>query len=211
MQKSDERWETFKRLAPYFNRVVSAKFIQDTAEQLPGVIRLHNLIEGIYKPKDSPYALAIASMLKNPYADRIEFNPDRSWYFYYSAKVGSLESAVNIALLNCMRDGEPVLVLKQLSDKTHAQGARYKILGLGLVEAFDPASRLFKMREVTIEAFQRHIDPSQILSDDLIETALQLEALQKTEPYTRFRSRSATLPLERWCWIVMATLVPYRS
>jgi predicted restriction endonuclease len=183
MKTASSHWDVFRKIAPYFGRVVPARFIQRTEEAIPGVQRVHNLIEGIYKPADSTHALAIASMLKNPYADRIEYNPDRTWYFYYSPKIGSLDSAVNRSVFNCMRDGEPVLVLKQLSDKTHAKGARYRILGLGTVDDFDVANKLFKIGEVTIEAFQKSIDPNQTLSDDLIDTALQLEALEAWSPF----------------------------
>lgn len=174
----DRRWDVFSKLAPYFGRVVPARFIQKTAEAVPGITRIHNLIEGIYKPADSLHALTIASMLKNPYADRLEFDQDRSWFFYYSPKAGPLESKVNLSLFNCMRDAEPVLVIKQLSNKTHADGTRYKILGLGLIESFDDQNRLFRIREVTIDEFQQKIAPGQILNDDLIETALQLESLE---------------------------------
>jgi hypothetical protein len=177
------RWDIFKLLAPYFGRALPARFIQKTDEVIPGVRRVHNLIEGIYKPADSTYALTIASMLKNPYADRHEFNKDRSWFFYYSPKAGSLDSAVNLSLFNCMRNAEPILVIKQLSDKTHKQGTRYKILGLGLIESYDDQERLFKVHEVTIDAFQQRIDPEQVLSDDLIETALQLETLEAWSPF----------------------------
>ena len=174
----ERRWKTFRMLAPYFGKVVSARFIQKTAEVHPELTRIHNLIEGIYKPKDAHYGFAIASMLKNPYADRISFNPDRSWYFFYSPKAGALDSAVNQSLFNCLRDKEPVLVLKQLTDKTARQGTTYKMLGLGVIEEFDQGERLFRIREVTIEQFYQRIDPeSETLSDDLIETALRLETL----------------------------------
>ena len=179
----DSHWDVFRQIAPYFGRIVSARFIQHTHDSVSGVERIHNLIEGIYKPKDASHAQSIASMLKNPYADRIEYNTDRTWFFYYSPKSGPLDSAVNQSLFNCMKDSEPVLVIKQLSDKTHDLGTRYKILGLGLIEEFDPANRLFKIRGVTIDAFQKHIDPAETLSDDLIETALQLEALEAWSPF----------------------------
>lgn len=179
----EQRWKTFRLLAPYFGRIVTARFIQKTAEVIEGLTRIHNLIEGIYKPKDAHYALSIASMLKNPYADRVAFRQDRSWYFFYSPKAGKLDSAVNQSLFHCLQDREPVLVLKQLSDKTHRQGATYQLLGLGSLEAFDHAERLFQIREVTIEQFQDRVDPSAILSDDLIETALQLEALEDWSPF----------------------------
>ncbi len=180
---TNNRCAIFKDLVPYFGRVVPAKFIQRTSESIPEIARIHNLIEGIYKPAESEYALTIASMLVNPYADRIEFNSDRSWYFFYSPKAGSLDSAVNRSLFKCMDDNEPLLVIKQLSDKTHVKGTRYKILGLGLIDEFDQTARLFKIREVTMEAFQQRVDPSQILKDEWIETALQLEALEAWTPF----------------------------
>ena len=183
MSSTDARWKIFSQLAPYFGRVVPAKFIQRTSESISGLERIHNLIEGIYKPADATHALTIASMLKNPYADRMEYDDDRTWSFYYSPKSGSLDSAVNQSLFNCMSDGEPVMVIKQVSNKTHSKGTRYKILGLGLVESYDPAQRLFKIREVTIDAFQQRVAPEQMLSDDLIETALQLEALEAWSPF----------------------------
>lgn len=180
----EKRWRMFRLLAPHFGKVVPAKFIQKTAEVFPELTRIHNLIEGIYKPKDAHYSFAIASMLKNPYADRISFNPDRSWYFYYSPKAGALDAAVNQSLFNCLMDKEPVLVLKQLTDKAARQGTTYKMLGLGLIEEFDQAERLFKIREVTIEHFQHRVDPrTEVLSDDLIVTALQLETLARWAPF----------------------------
>ena len=180
----EERWKAFRILAPYFGKVVSARFIQKTEEQIKGLTRIHNLIEGIYKPKDASYAFAIASMLKNPYADRIAYNLDRSWFFSYSPKAGALDSAVNKSLFNCEADTEPVLVLKQLTDKTSKRETTYKILGLGIIESFDVTERLFRIRELTIEQFQSRIDPdAETLSDDLIETALQLEALEQWSPF----------------------------
>lgn len=183
MSDLGERWEIFRKLAPYFGRVVSAKFVQKTNEFVPGVTRIHSLIQGIYKPADSEYAFAIASMLKNPYADRLEYSQDRSWYFYYSPKAGPLDGSANLAMFNCKRDQEPLLVVKQLTDKTSSKGTQYRVLGLGLIEDFDQSDRLFKIREVTIDAFQKRLDPSTILSDDLVETALQLEALEAWSPF----------------------------
>lgn len=180
---TEQRITIFKQLSPYFGRIVPAKFIQKTAESIQGVDRIHNLAQGIYKPKDSQYALTIASMLVNPYADRLEFNPDRSWHFAYSPKSGSLDSAENLSLFACARDSEPMIVIQQVSDRTSAKGARYRILGLGIITAFDDAERVFRISEVTIDDFQKRLDPTQILQDDLIETALQLEALEEWAPY----------------------------
>jgi hypothetical protein len=122
-------------------------------------------------------------MIKNPYADRIEYQSDRTWSFFYSPKAGSLDSAVNKSLFNCMRDGEPVLVIKQLSDKTHPNGTRYKILGLGRIDSFEPSDRLFKICELTIDEYQSRVGPELPLADELIETALRLEALEAWSPF----------------------------
>jgi len=178
-----DRWDVFNRIAPYFGRTVPARFIQKTSEDIPEIPRIHNLIEGIYKPADDGHALAIASMLKNPYADRIEYQPDRRWSFYYSPKEGPLDSAVNASLFNCMRDGEPVLVIKQVSDKTHPDGTRYKILGLGQIDSYEPTDRLFKISELTIDEYQHRVAPEIPLADELIETALRLEALEAWSPF----------------------------
>ncbi|NDV62894.1 hypothetical protein G0Q06_10565 [Puniceicoccales bacterium CK1056] len=160
-----------------------ASFIQKTGEALPGLDRLHNLIEGIYKPAGGDYALSIASMLKNPYADRVEYNPDRSWYFDYSPKAGSLKSAVNASLFNCLGDKEPVLVLKQLSDKTGPNGTRYRLLGLGLLEGYDEQVRLFRIRGMRIEEIYEYLGEGMVMEDDLIDTAIQLEALEAWNPF----------------------------
>jgi hypothetical protein len=59
-----KRRQMFELLAPRFGRIVPASFVQNP--QLPGVDRVHHLIEGIYKPAWSNYPLSIASMLKSP-------------------------------------------------------------------------------------------------------------------------------------------------
>lgn len=177
------RWQAFRNLASQFGKIVPARFIQRTSETTPDIPRIHNLIEGIFKPKDSEYAFSIASMLKNPYADRLEYKDDRSWYFHYSPKAGALDAAVNRSLFNCLRDEEPVIVVKQITDKHAPQGTTYKILGLGLIEDFDAQNRLFRIREMTIEGIQSRLDPDEVLSDDLVETALQLEALESWSPF----------------------------
>lgn len=56
-----------------------------------------------------------------------------------------------------MRDKEPVLVLEQLSDKTGPDGTRYRIRGLGLIEAFDNGSRLFRIRGMLIEEIHEYL------------------------------------------------------
>jgi PDZ domain len=72
-----ERRRIFRTLVPYFGTVQPASFFRDTSAVVKGVKRIHPLIEGIYKPAGSIYALSIASMLKSRYGDRLFHNPDR--------------------------------------------------------------------------------------------------------------------------------------
>lgn len=65
------RREVFRVAVPYFGRVLPASFFQKTSSILPGIERIHHLIEGIYKPAWSIYPLSMASMLKSPYSDEV--------------------------------------------------------------------------------------------------------------------------------------------
>jgi hypothetical protein len=75
-----ERLRIFRTLLPYFGTVQPSAFFQQTASIIPGVDRVHHLIEGIYKPAWSSYPLSISSMLKSQYNDQVFFNPDRTWW-----------------------------------------------------------------------------------------------------------------------------------
>jgi hypothetical protein len=176
-----ERLRIFRDLAPHFGKVLPTAFLQKTSEVIPVVERVHNLIEGIYKPKWSAYALSIASMLKSPYGDEVHFNRDRTWWIRYSPKSGGMELAVNVGLLRCMCDRQPLLVLRQLSDKNDRAGARYRFLGLGLVEAFDAKADLFRIRGLEWNEVMPLLGLG--LADELIETALRLESLEKWAPF----------------------------
>jgi hypothetical protein len=126
-----ERRRIFRDLVPYFGTVQPASFFRDTSDVVNDVNRIHPLIEGIYKPAGSIYPLSIASMLKSRYGDQLFHNPDRTWWMEYSPKAGGMNLAVNAGLVRSMTDREPVLVLRQESDKTSRAGARYLLLGLG--------------------------------------------------------------------------------
>src|SRR6266705_2385197 len=129
-----ERTRIFRALLPYFGTVEPSAFFQKTAAVVPGVERIHHLIEGVYKPAWSIYPLSISSMLKSRYNDQVFYNPDRTWWMHYSPKAGTMDLAANAALTRCMTDKQPVLVLRQVSDKTSAEGSRHRLLGLGFVE-----------------------------------------------------------------------------
>ena len=177
----EKRMDAFRRLASYFGKVLPAAFFQKTGATVPGVERVHNLIEGIYKPAWSIYPLSIASMLKSPYGDQVFFNPDRTWWIHYSPKAGGLSLAVNAALVRCMTDRQPLLVLRQVSDKSQRERARHRLLGLGFVESFDARTDLFRIRGLEWSEVAEFLGLG--LSDDLVETALRLESLEEWIPF----------------------------
>lgn len=132
-----ERLRIFRAAAPYFGKVLPAAFFQNSQESLPGVARLHNLASGIFKPKDSIYALCITSMLSSPY-NQVYHNPDRTWWMHYSPKSGGMEQAANVALIRCMSDRQPILVARQVSDKFHRDGSRSFFSGSVLLSTLTP-------------------------------------------------------------------------
>jgi HNH endonuclease len=176
-----ERTRIFRALLPYFGTVQPSAFFQRTAERIPGVERIHHFIEGIYKPGNSNYALSISSMLKSPYSDQVFYNPDRTWWMQYSSKAGAMDHAMNASLVRCMTDGQPVLVLRQVLHKTSREGSHHRLLGLGAVEKFDPATNLFRIRGLEWGEIGTFLGIG--LSDDLLETALRLESLEQWTPF----------------------------
>jgi hypothetical protein len=176
-----ERKRIFRALVPYFGTVQPSAFFQKSTDVVPSVERIHHFIEGIYKPANSAYTLSISSMLKSPYSDQVFFNPDRTWWMQYSSKAGAMDHAMNASLVRCMTDGQPVLVLRQVSDKTSREGSRHRLLGLGAVENFDLATNLFRIRGLEWGEIGALLGIG--LSDDLLETALRLESLEQWTPF----------------------------
>ncbi len=91
--------------------------------------------KGIYKPKNSKYALSIRHAPKTQYKDdEPVFNPDGSWsYNYHQEEDPSKlpkELYTNQGLLACMEDQVPVGVAIKINEKPNV---RYKILGLATV------------------------------------------------------------------------------
>lgn len=127
------------------------------------------------------YALCITSMLSSPYHDQVFHNPDRTWWMHYSPKSGGMEQAANVALIRCMADRQPVLVAKQVSDKYHRDGSRYRLLGLGVVEHFDAKTDLLRIRGLEWAEVSATLGLG--LTDELVETALRLESLEAWAPF----------------------------
>lgn len=96
--------------------------------------------KGIYKPRDSEYALWIRQTVRGIYPDKKpDYLPDGSWYYRYTpeAKNGEtdLSLSTNKALMRAIEDKMPVGVFIQReipgSERT------YEVLGLAFVEEFD--------------------------------------------------------------------------
>jgi hypothetical protein len=179
--EKQSRWATFRALLPYYGKIVPAKFIQRTSAFIPGITRIHNLIEGIYKPSGSEYALSIASMKVNPYADKLTYLPDGRWYIRYSAKAGGKDLAVNQGLFRCMQDREPVIVLSQLSDKTGRQGTQYRLMGLGLIDHYDPGQDVFSVQHVDFATLEQVSSGEK--EETIIASALRSSIMEDFIPF----------------------------
>lgn len=94
--------------------------------------------KGIYKPAWSQYALSVRESLSRPYPDEEPAPGDGGgWsYRYYQenldpdARDGEY---TNDALLACMRDGVPVGVLRQVSERPRS---RYLVLGVARIRGW---------------------------------------------------------------------------
>jgi hypothetical protein len=185
--ESELRRAIFRRALPLFGRIASPSRLREkdpnTGQQL------HPLIEGIYKPRWSRHAVSITSTLTSPYSDQINYLPDRSWWIYYSPKAGDLAISSNRALFQCMEDAEPILVFRQETAKTSRTGSSYRILGLGLITEFDQQKHLFKIRGLHFEEIETYLAGSRIpaerIPDELLETALRLESLERWAPFVQ--------------------------
>lgn len=181
--ESATRRSAYRKLVPVLGKILPASIIRGTAEGSGQAGRIHPLIEGIYKPAASNYAFSIASMLKSPYADKTFHNPDGSWWMWYAPKDGTLDIAANASLVRCMQDHEPVLALKQISDKTSRDGARHRLFGLGFIETFDPAKPAFRIRGLTSDELETYLGTT--LDSDVLESAIRMKPLEEWEPFVR--------------------------
>jgi HNH endonuclease len=166
----------YRRTTPLFGTVQPAALLKD-AERFGHI--LHHFAEGIFKPQWATHALSISSMLSSPYTDQIDYLSDRSWTMAYSPKAGGLDVAANRALIACMDDQQPLLVFRQRSAKKSRTGSYYLIAGLGMVERFEVAEQVFRIRGLHAEEVSRYLSGNDELADDLLETALRLESLEE--------------------------------
>jgi len=176
----EQRTKAILELAKFTGVDVSADFLKNTSEHFAqaGIPRIHSLIEGIYKPAGEQYAFSVLSqsaILKGQeiYPDEVIFQADGSWTFQYSAKKTPLEVEPNKSLFACLQDNVPVLVVVKVTHGSQ-EGARYRILGLALIEGFDPGSRRFIMRGASAPLVDNVIRYSSLESAALIDIRSRL-------------------------------------
>jgi hypothetical protein len=102
-------------------------------------ILLASKAKGIYKPGWSSYALSVRQSLSSPYEDREPIiRQDGSWvyaYFQENADPSQRDHEyTNVGLMECMKDGVPVGVFRQIATKL---ASRYRILGVAIVTGWD--------------------------------------------------------------------------
>ena len=95
--------------------------------------------KGIYKPAWTKYALSVRESLGGPYSDRDPaLRPDGTWsYDYYQENIDPDQrdsEYTNLGLVQCMEDGVPVGVFRQVARRP---AARYRILGLAAVVGWE--------------------------------------------------------------------------
>ena len=95
--------------------------------------------KGIYKPNWTSYALSVRQSLAGLYPDKDpDVRPNGTWtyqYFQENPDPAKRDSQyTNRGLMDCMRDGVPVGVFRQISPKP---SPRYRILGLAVVVGWE--------------------------------------------------------------------------
>lgn len=127
-----EHAEALRWFRDHAGQTVSWQEIKDHADQ---GARLVTQAKGIYKPRNTDFALSVRQTLDSPYADQeVVRRDDGSWvypYFQENADPSHRDrEATNRGLMKCMEGGIPVGVLMQVKPKP---GAEYNVLGLATV------------------------------------------------------------------------------
>ena len=162
----EERAGAFLTLSKFIGVNVTSDFLKNTWKHYPqaGIPRIHNLLEGIFKPARDKYAFCIwsrsaAGKDHEIYSDNLHPNDDGTWTMMYIAKRGNLQSASNKSLFACMEDKVPVLVIVTIRPSGRSGGARYKLVGPAIIESFDPWESRFFLRgcsDLIIQQIGKH-------------------------------------------------------
>jgi putative restriction endonuclease len=186
-------------LAKHTGRRVPWQFIKHTTRYIPQIERFHNLITGIFKPAWSDYALSIVIRTASPYdaKDEIVFLDDGRWLMTYSPRAGGLQIADNRALIKCMDDRVPLGVFRQLTDKNDKKlGSTYRVLGLGLVTAYDANQDVFIVESPDHSALE---SITNTISDESIRYEVQLYAqvMNSFQPFVKEESFTYTTTMPK--------------
>jgi putative restriction endonuclease len=120
--------------------------------------------KGIYKPQGSEYALSVKQTLDSPYPDEEPvYQQNGSWTYRYAQEGDSSDPEqlnTNRGLMNCLRDGVPVGVIRQRTKKPDV--TRYQVLGLATVADWNQG--IFTLHSTLLE------EPSTILQESFRAT-----------------------------------------
>ncbi len=183
----ESRKALFRRLMPFYTKVLPAAFFK-RPEPVLNFPQLHNLIEGIFKPANAHYTLCVASMLHSPYPDKLAHTTGGTWKIEYSPKAGDLNGSANTGMFRAMADRMPVLVIRQETNKTSPSGSSYRLLGLGILESYDQATRLFLIRGMKADELVEFLKLDE--ASEWLPTALKLETLEEWQPFVSEDKRS---------------------
>ena len=153
---------------------------------MPDGTLLVSKAKGIYKPSWTNYALSVRQSLRGPYSDRDpEIRSDGTWTYHYfqeNADPSQRDSQyTNRGMVDCMRDGVPVGVLRQVSPKPLPT---YQILGLALVVGWEEG--YFRLEGLSPQG-QTDALPGQAQVDVLMahhEEAASTEGSEITDSFT---------------------------
>ena len=131
--------------------------------------------KGIYKPKNTDFALSVKEVLGSQYNDKKPIdNIDGSWVYDYHQEGDNIKeqdnNPQNIGIINCMNKKIPIIVCIQKSRKPDP--TKYLIKGIGLVTKWEDGffriestsyNKCFKNRQVfenekLVEVFTQYLD-----------------------------------------------------
>jgi putative restriction endonuclease len=115
----------------------------------------------------------------------------------YSPRSGGLEITDNRALVKCMDARAPIGVFRQLTDKTDREhGSTYRVLGLGLITAYDANEDVFIVESVDRTTLEKVTDV--IVDEDLrYEVQLYSEIMNVFQPFIKEQSMTYTVTMPK--------------
>lgn len=176
---NEQRAKALTKLVKYTGRSLPCTFIENISLYVPELKYLVTRARGVYKPKGSEYALSVKIIADSQYGDKdsISYLQDGRWSITYSPPTSPNDRSAmsdKNALLRCMSDKVPLVVLERLTDKNDKlQGCTYKILGLGLIESYNSDEDRFVIVGIDDSSL---MEISQILDTEDASQEVQLYA-----------------------------------